>query len=488
LRKLLPGRVNADRQRGASCQTWRHHDQAQTSRLTRPRSLALALAGVLTTLLVFGCTSDDPNVTGIGLLETSIDSVLISLEIPDVLTFGNLSRDESDQPFAEREVLYFGQQDSEQSALLVRYEFSGLPSEQYPDSLFSELYIQKIDLLLYMLEYYIDFTDPSDPDSLRLQKTYQVHELADTLDVSLYPGPEPAYNPVFVNLNPTELEPVGEIILPMSIPTYLQWYENGGHTGLIVRQGETGQEVDGFVGFTSVDFDTLAHASQLPLLASGTLPFPVLRVTFNQELELVPLRMLPIADVSTFSELDPIPQDFANGIALRTHQINYPYLRFNLDAIPPNVLINRAVVHVVNDTSLSYGPTESLVLSQVTEEFAPGGDISASRNEFAAASEAITGRINLDPYGGIEGADIVLEFNCTNTLQSHQNGSPYTPLTFMISAAEDFHTPSFNTTPTGPDFYLIRFNFFGTADADPAHRPALKVIYTRENAVTGGEE
>lgn len=439
-------------------------------------------------MLVFGCTSDDPNVTGIGLVETSIDSVLIPLEILDVLTFGNLAQDNSEHPFAEREVLYFGHQESEQSALLVRYGFSGLPNAQYPDSLFSERYIQKVDLLLYMLEYYIDFTDPSDPDSLRLQKTYQVHELVDTLDVSLYPGPEPAYNPVFVNLNPNELEPVGEIILPMSIPTYLQWYENGGQTGLIVRQGETGQEVAGFVGFTSVDFDTLAHASQLPLLASGTLPFPVLRVTFIQELELVPLRMLPIADVSTFSELDPIPQDFTNGIALRTHQISYPYLRFNLDAIPPNVLINRAEVHVVNDTSLSYGPTESLVLSRVTEEFAPGGEISAGRDEFAAASEAISARVNLDPYGGIDGADIVLEFNCTSTLQSHQNGSPYAPLTYMISAAEDFHSASFNTTPTGPDFYLIRFNFFGTADADPARQPALKVVYTRDNAVTGGAE
>jgi hypothetical protein len=442
----------------------------------------------LTFTLAVGCTSDDPNVTGIGLFEAGIDSVLIPLEIQDILTFGNLAQENAEQPFDKREVLYFGHQKSEQSAMLVRYGFSDLPSVDYPDSLFSELYIQRVDLLLYMLEHYVNFTNPNDPDSLRLQKTYQVHELVDTLDVSLYPGSEPAFNPVFVNENPNQLEPVGEVSLPMSVQTYLQWYQDGGHTGIIIRQGSTGEEVDGFVGFTSVDFDTLAHSRELPLLGSGTLPFPILRITFNEDLDLLPLRMLPSEDVSTLSALDPIFQDVANGLTVRTHLVNYPYLRFNLEAIPPNVLINRAVVHVVNDTSRSYGPTESLVLSKVDSDLASGGDQTMSRDQFAAASEAITARLNLDPYGGVDGADVVLEFNCTNTLQSHQNGSPYAPFTFAISAAEDFHSASFNTTPTNPEFYLIRFDFFGTAAADSTQRPVLKVVYTRENEVTGGGE
>ncbi len=437
-------------------------------------------------LLAAGCTSDDPNLTGIGLHEAAIDSVLIPLTVEELVTFGNLTVDDSEQPFDKQEVLYFGRQGTERSSMLVRYDLANLPNAEYPDSLFSALYIEKVELLLYMLKYYVNFVHPNDPDTLHLQKTYQVHELTDTLDVSLYPGPEPAFDPFFVNQAPFDLEPVGEVTLEMSEGKFLEWYEAGGHPGIIIREGSTGQEVDGFVGFSAADFDTLTHARELPTLASGTLPFPVLRITFDPELDVPKLRMIPRDDVSTLDTLDPVPQNFANGVVVRTHLRSYPYLRFELAKLPANVIINRAVVRVVNDTLQSYGITESLVLSRVPESFAAGGDRQVALIDFRASAEAVTARTNLDPFGGEDAADVILEFNVTRDLQRHQNGTPFAPLTYAISAAENFHSASFNTTPTPPDFYLIRFRFYGSGDPEPEHRPVLKIFYTRDNEVTGG--
>ncbi len=441
--------------------------------------LGLAVTVVLVSALIAGCTSEDPNLTGVGLYDSVIDSVLIPLQINSFDAFGNLTVDDPEVPFDKRQVLYFGNQGTESSSLLARYDFSAIPDSEYPDSLFTPLNITKVELFLYMLKFYID----ERVDGQALVKSYHVFELADTLDVSAYPGPDPAVVPDFLNAHPNNLEEVGaEIILDFSETKYLEWYEADGHTGIMITEGDTGQEVPGFIGFSSAE---LTKFTQLPTLLEGTLPFPVLRVTFADTLDVLPLRMVPMADVSTFDGLDPIPTNFANGIVVRTHLRSYPYFRYSLDAVPAHVFINRAIFHVVNDTVQSYGNLETLVLSQVDSSYAPGGDFTTTLQELENQVEIISARTNLDP-GGAEGDDVVLEFTVTSFLQGHLNGTPDEPVTFALTAAEDFFGPGINLSPVDPAFYLVRFRFFGTADPDPDNRPYLKIVYTRDNDITGG--
>jgi len=437
----------------------------------------LALVGLAA--LVAGCTGEDPNLTGIGLHNAAIDVVLEPLPIYNLENSGNLAVTDSEEPFDKRQVLYFGNQDAESSSMLIRYDFSSLPDEVFVDSLFTEANIDSVVLFLYMLRYYENFKDENGSS---LVKTYHVRELVDTLNVSLYPGPEPEVSPFFVNETPDTPEPVGAVIaLELSEQKYIEWYQNNGHTGIMVSEGSTGAEINGFIGFSSAD---LTAFGELSPLSAGTLPYPVIVVRFAA-LDTV-LRMVPMEDVSTLHALDPIPQNFANGMALRTHERSYPYLRFSFADLPPHVFLNRAVVSVANEDTLSYGTLTTLVLSVADSTFATGGDLAVTLEDLDDNVEAQRARFNLDPTGGEEGTNEVIEFEITRFLQGHINAAPEVPLTFVITADENFFAPDFITPGIDPAFYLNRFNFFGSGETDSSLRPALRITYSLDEEISGG--
>ncbi len=451
-----------------------HRNHGSRLRPTGPwLPLALAVLGAF--VLAAGCTSEPEGLVGVRLTDATIDSVLNLLQVTALDTFGNLAVSDPDVPFDQNQVLYFGRQGTEESSLLVRYDFSALPDTFYADSLFTAGNIQSVEIRLYLLTYYQDLL----VGGSHLSKTYLVQELVDTLAVGDFPGPPPAVEATYLNPDPDTLHPVGaEIALPISEETFLDWYQAGAHRGISISEGEFGGEVPGFIGFASAE---LTRFSQLPPLAEGTLPHPVLRVRFSEPDTV--LRLVPLADVSTL-EVDTIPAasgpapDFAAGFVLRTHRRNYPFLSFDLGKLPANALINRAVISVVNDTSRSYGPLETILVGELDSSVVPGGDQEVDLADLAGWLNPLTSRTSLDPAG-----ETRLEFNVTDWLQRYVNGTADGSARFLLAADDDF-------VSSGPDggFFLRRFYFWGAACPVAANRPCLKIYYTRNDDLSGGEE
>jgi hypothetical protein len=448
------------------------------------------------TLALAGCTSQSQNLVGVGLPGGSVDSLLVPLQIFNGGTLdaaGNIELVDPEIPFDEHELLFFGNRGNESSAILVQYDFAAF-RDTFP---FGDLINSvgqdsiKVQLYLYLIKYYYEqFKVPfeDNPDTTRnLRKYYFVRELVEPLDPEQYLSDRPEELPGFEisPINPSSSQLVfaqSNIFITLNTNRFVNWFNAGFHNGLIVMEGVGIDPPDsGFFGFASKDFDTSRHSSNLALENINTTVGPVLHIEIKSpDDETIIANLLPMHDLSTLHRVDD-PPDASAGILVRTHLRSYPYLSFSLAELPPNVFINRAVIGLINDTEESYGPLETIVVSEIDSSFAPTGDFTVDLAVLEDQARVVTGRVNLTPDG-----DTVVEFNISSSLQRYINGAFSEPLRYLFSAAEDFF-PSFASGPD-PSFFFQRFRFFGTGVSDPEKRPYLLITYTPEEALSGGGE
>lgn len=441
-------------------------------------SLAAALAVAVAFALIAGCVSEDPNLMGALLPGTSFDSLLVPLRSEQVTAFGNLEI--ADVLYDENQVLYLGRQGSESSAILARYDFAA-----FLDTVQAEVVagnIKQFNLLLYMVNYYNNILRA--PDSTKVSKVYIVEELAALLDPSLYPGESQATMVGHLNTSLDTLDAKSPLIIPLN-PTKLvtDWVVNpDGHNGIKISEFESVPVDAGLLGFASNEFRFAG--SQIEREDDNTVVGVVLQIEFNEAFPEAPFpyfaRLSPVVDVGTWDAIDPVPEDVNEGLVLRTHLRSYPYLSFEVTDLPANVLINRAVIGVYNDTTSSYGPLEAIVVSEIDSSFVANLSESLTLDKLEDAVKVLGGQSSVDPT--LAGR---LEFNVTGSLQRLVNGVLTEPVRYLFTAAEDFFSGYDVFGSPDPDFVLVRYSFFGAGAAED-RRPYLKIYYTRLDEMTGG--
>lgn len=433
-------------------------------RIPVPVLVAMALAAAMAA----GCTSEDANPVGAlvpGPIEPA-DPVVVT--ISSTSAAGNVAVRDDSLAFAEHEVLYLGERGGEKSSFMAIYDFSCFQDTFWQDTDFTEANVTT-NLRLFMLEFYSEL----DPDDAKgLVKTYQVLELADSLDVGLYPGPEPATSTSLT----IETEASGALV-QFDVPnSALQRWLGGDHKGLLVREVAGGESQPGLVGFASADFDTLIHSGEIGLELSGTLVGPVLKMEFVAEDTTVVL--LPTADVSTLETIDQPPASIEDGFLLRTHLRQCPYFEFDLSELPDAALINRAALFIATDSTLSYGPMISIVASEVPTSMLAGRD-TVTLQELEESANTITGWTSVNPRTtGLIGLDL------TGSVQRVVNDVVGEPISWLITAGEDF-TGAYDLQSYDPDFYLGRFVMAGTAV--DSLRPYLQITYSPFGSIEGEE-
>ena len=442
--------------------------------------LALAAA-----LWLAGCTSDDPSSVGLSVpaeldLEDPSTSLLTELSVA-----GTIPLIDEDQSFDEAGALYFGRNDEDESSILVRYDLSSLP-DSFPDwTQMSEENIQSVKLRMYQMAYYWpDITD-SDFDENDHRRHYLVHELLDTLDVSLYPGDEPAYGVLYADTVALSYEPA----ILLNVASVIHWAEDG-CPGLIIHEGE---ETEGPLrGYASMDLDEDAY-NEIPDLDEGTtlgisLAVAVWETLTTVEGDVATLNELndifvfeAIADVSTLHTRPTPSADLSGDIILQTHQRVSPYFAFDLSGLPEDVFVNRAAIRMAVDFERTMGQDQSLVLLEVSPDLLAGAD-TLDIDTIKDASEEVTGQYSVD-YKTIE-ADTTdwVGWNVTSTVQRVVNGVIDSDVVFLMLAGEDF-TSYRVTSDYDPSFYYSRYVFLGT-DEDVL-KPHLEITYT---PFSGGEE
>jgi len=457
--------------------------------------LALGLLGALA--LAGGCTSDDANPVGVGLVETEIDTVLQPLNLDQVSRFGVLDVFESGNPLDERDVLYLGADSTgNRSSILTNYDFAAL---DHPDSAEIVQFLQpdnmlSAEIVLYMLTYYFpnhgaDLGDV-DPDTLARywpgsQKYYDVHELTAPFDTLSYPGPEPSFLTGRVNEFQSEPLPAdGPLFVQLDVDIVSQWIADRREVGIIVRQG-TGSQT-GMLGFASKEMKF--GGSTLPQLNEAVTLGVALRVRLLQTPDRWPTDrqywvLGPAADVSTWHQVDAPPTDVAEGILFRTHLRSYPMLYFDLAPVPDGVRINRALLSLTTDVSRTYGQRQTMAVSEVDPLYVPPGITTVELNDIPAAINFIAGRSGLDTED--PGSDLI-ELDVTSSVQRWVNGAYDGIRGFLLTAGEDFIPSPYNESPD-PDFWFSQRTFYGTAAADSAARPRLKITYSRDDAIDGGQ-
>lgn len=463
----------------------------------RTRALpALLLLSLLSWLLAAGgCSSESPNPVGAGDGETAIDTALTALSIVQMEEFGVLAVSDPDAPLDENEVLYFGRSDTEESSILVNYDFSVL---DHPDSAYLLPYltadnIRFVDIKLVMLEWYGPWRGgvaPDDEDTTYVppdvklwpgaDKFYDVHQLMAPFDTLAYPGPEPAFEAGSISQLDNEAQPGPIVNISCVTAPVIQWIGNREQVGIIIREGNGSDP--GVLGLASRD---MRHGgSTLPLQDAAVTLGAALIVGLNQ----VPdswdagrqdMVFAPVADVSTWHVLEDPSTDPTQAITVRTHLRSYPVVRFDLSALPQDIRVNRANLVVVNDTSRSEGHRTVLTCSEVPEGFAPPGETTILLDDIEPEIYFLFGSGSWEPEHLYEHE---LRFNVTSSLQRYVNEAYEGERAFLLAAGEYFF-PGYNSDPD-PDFWFTKWVFFG-ASADSALRPRLEVSYTRLDELSG---
>lgn len=456
-----------------------------------PRLAALATTAAAATLLLLalasGCTSDTSNPLGAGLAETVIDTVLAPLAIDQVTDFGVLAVSDPRVPLDQTEVLYIGSTGTEQSSILVNYDFSVLdhPDSAYLLPFLAEDNIASAEIRLYMLTWYTPWrggASPGDEDFVEpvvklwpgSAKYYDVHELDAPFDTLSYPGPEPSYTSATINEIGNEPQKDGPVVIGCVVEPIAAWLAARREVGVIIREG-SGSE-PGLLGFASKE---MVHGgSTLPQLNAGVTLGAALRLRLiNTPDSWVSDRQYaifgPSADVPTWHQLQQPYTNPAEGVMVRTHLRSYPLIRFALGALPPNVRINRANLVVVNDTLRSEGHRTVLTCSEIRPDFAPPGETTVLLRDLEPEINFMAGNGTWEPE---HKTDHELTFNVTASIQRFVNGAYEGERGFVIAAGEYFF-PGFNSNPD-PDFWFTKWIFFGV-DAEPDLRPRLEISYTR---------
>lgn len=428
--------------------------------------------------MLSGCTSDLPSEVGTGLVSSEIDVVLAPLVINDIEIFKDKNISEAELPLAEQEVLYLGSQQGNSSAILLNYDFKSIATDSFPESAWTNDNITYVKLRFLMLEYYGHLRDGEGDteDEKVLAKYYDVFELDAEFDPAAFPGPLPSHGLTNLNIEPS-LDDAEYLEIQMSVPFFVSWVEADTTQGLMVSEGAG--SVQGLAGFSSREM--LHPASSLIDYQEDTLVAPVFLVHFAHNDSTFILE--PTADTSSFHELSQAPSDVADGIMLRTCLRTYPMLRFDFSTLPPNAFINRAVLSVCNDTSLSFGNLQSMVISEIgVENFGVAGD-TMPLADLEGAVYRVSGMVNLDPI-----LHEHLEFNVTTSIQRIINDVYEGDKAFIMTAGEDFF-PSYDLDAMDPDFFFTQFSFYGNSEDVPdSLRPKLKISYTEMDIIDGGDE
>ncbi|PID80596.1 hypothetical protein CSB20_06585 [bacterium DOLZORAL124_64_63] len=431
-----------------------------------PHLPPLALLGLLAAglLALAGCSSEDPNTVGLAQIETEFELVLEPLSLESITTYQPLPVKDEEVPFDQQELLYFGEQDGTASSVLLNFDFSHIYTEDHPESLWTLENIKSVKLLFILAEHY------ASNDSLNaIPKVYDFQRLTAPFDPADFPGGdyEPTGSSALVNL---ELVAGRDVVLPVRKLDFFNWLNMGGEQGFVLQEGDVGGLVSdpGLVGLASQEN---VHATQFP---DETVLEDVrirLLVEFEDELDVEGYFLYPTADISTFHQIQPVPTDPADGFCVRTCLRNYPVLAFDFSALPTNAYVNRAVLAVVNDTTTSYGTLEAIVVSEFPLDALPASGDSITLDQIQDEAYTIGGMVNLDPFN-----NDVMEFNVTTAVHRVINQVYEGERGFLLTGGEDIF-PGYDITSLDPDFYLTRFNFFGTSAADSL-RPRLKISYS----------
>jgi len=438
----------------------------------RGRLAGLLLAAGLAIGLAGGCTGDAPGPLGADLPQgPGFDTLLVPLTIDSLESYRRIAVVDTAHPFARQQVLYLGRQGSERSSILVRYDLSVFQGAEWDTVDFTLDNIRSVRLYLQGLEYYSNLALASG-DTGALVKRIVVSALVDTLDQALYPGPEPAVGGRLCSLQEGSGQ---EILLPLPRATFLAWVAAGGHTGMMISEGDSIGSQAGIVGYASKEL--ALPASLLAPLDSGTVVGPDLLVEFRDPARTVVLS--PLADVSTFSAIDPLPDTPADGLVVRSHLRSDPLLGFSLAGLPAGAVVNRAILTVTLDSTRSYGPSEAIVCCEARASSFPVGTDSYLLTDLPSLLTAAAG------VTGVEtNAKRRVRFDITSTVQRWSNGVYGEPLLFALLPAEDFLS-AYNTNNWAPDVFWQRFWFYGTAAADTTDRPWLQVYYTPRPGTAG---
>ncbi len=440
----------------------------------------------LVILAVAGCTSDDPNLVGTALVTDHVDTVLFALGTEQVIQYSAIRVDNPDILIHQQEVLYIGEQGGTRSgSIIANYDFSDIFSNEYPETLFTVENIQSVKFSLTKLKFY-SASEGEDGTGHPVDLFYQVQEMEApfvSADFEDYPVTDP---PVgvgpFLNSDFAVANIHDEPLLPFyDAVDFLGWIANRESVGIIVTLGA--QSDPGLVGFASSE---LTHFRELSDLFVGTVPEPNFVVVFNDP-SIENFLLAPYADTSSFEEVPDPPADADGGFLLRTGLRSYPALNFDLTGLPPNAFINRALLSVTIDTTISFGNLGSIVVLEW--DVAGFGDpyrtmdldvltdaIPRGRNRY---SFHVTGQNALDPT-----RNTIVQFDITQAILRIINQVYTGTRGLLLTAGEDFF-PEGLSTSVNPDFYYREFRFMGAAAADQAQRPQLKITYSVVNELEG---
>ena len=463
----------------------------QSSRRSH-RGVGLALMSALAVLLILaavGCTSDQPNLVGTGLVTDHIDTVLFPLGADEVLKYSALKVENPDILVHEQELVYLGEHSGTKSSILANFDFSfawdTVPRDKvaFPDSLFTVENIKSVKFSLVKPRYYQAFIydpdgnpDRDDPTGQPVDLYYLVKQLETAFDPAGYVGWDdnvvPPILPPLLNTDFTEPNESDEPFLRMRAEDYVRWFDAAEPIGIIVQLDALSDA--GLVGFGSRDTKKFSEFSALSV---GTVVAPNFVVEFNDFVDQNDFYLMePYADTSTFDEVSEIPPDVDGGFVLRTGLRSYPTLLFDLSALPPHAFINRALLSVTNDTTVSFGPLSSIAVLEWDETrfgdpyaTIPVNDLNDLHDRY---SFHITGQNSLDP-----GINANIQFDVTQAILRVINDVYYGTRGLILTGGEDFFPEGFSS-PVNPDFYYREFRFFGSAAADSVHRPQLKITYS----------
>jgi hypothetical protein len=446
-------------------------------------ALLVSLA-FLMSLGITGCTSDEPNVVGTALIADQIDTVLVPLGVEEISRYSALRVENPDILVHEQEVLYIGEQNGTRSgSLIANFDFDIPFSPSFPESLFTEENIQSVKFSLTKVDFYSAQVEGAKAQPVDLYYQVQKMEVPFLLaDYENYPvQPPPVGVGPFLNSDFNTPNNSSEPRLPFYGSTdLLGWITNKEKVGIIVTLGAASDP--GLIGYASRE---LTHFRELDDVAVGTIVAPNFEVTFLEYVGDNQVFLLgPYADSTSFEQVPAPPTDAESGFLLRTGLRSYPTLLFDLSGLPPHAFINRALLSVTNDTTVSFGTLSSISVLEWDE--ARFGDppetveLSELNDSSQRYSFHITGQNSLDPT-----LHTIIQFDVTQAMLRVINNVYSGTRGFILTGGEDV-LPEGGFISVSPDFYYREFRFMGTDAEDPLHRPQLKITYSVVNDLDEG--
>lgn len=216
---------------------------------------------------------------------------------------------DNDPGMAGMESLYLGSDGKTRSSILVNFDFAGIDTTMFPDSLFTFDNIRSVRLSLSKYRPYYPWNmETVAPTGAPLDLYYLVHQLEQTFDPDRYktwPGPAAASLPGILNRDFNEPNDLNEPHLGLYPEDFLAWRSEG-EVGMEIRLDDRSDP--GLVGFASRETQ---RYRELDDLAAGTMVAPNLVVEFEDHFVednrflLIP----PVADTSTFEQVGDLPPD-----------------------------------------------------------------------------------------------------------------------------------------------------------------------------------